>query len=165
MKHSETNSFNTFRARCCVHTHSNFFLLHRLRARFGPANVWVRIAHVFIQTKPFYHPNTLKRYWTMCTKKEVCVWRASVIARIYWNRLSRPPIVLALNTFSKWIYVCMYHSFMLKRVKQYLARHSNGRYAIHQTSCSLSLVVTICMRFIHVGPLHFLVLFAAKMRW
>lgn len=65
--------------------------------------------------------------WTMYKKRSMR----------YSENLLEPALSLALfdcariKHFSKWIYVCMYHSFMLKRVKQYLARNSNGRYALH----------------------------------
>lgn len=132
MKHSETNSFNTFSARRCFSMHIPF--------SSSVCIVWAgkRLnAHVFIQTKPFCHPNT----WTTWKKRSVWLWRVCVTVRIYWSRLAPPFSDCArIEHFSEWIYVCMYHSFMLERVKQYLARNSNAE---HRISCSLSLVARL----------------------
>lgn len=91
-------------------------------------------AHVLIQTKPFYIQILWKDFgrWK---KRSLCV---CALQREFIETSSLA--VLAFNTFWSEFMLCMYHLFILKRVKQYLARNSNGDtiyYTKHRVHCLL----------------------------
>lgn len=150
MNRSETNSFNTFNARCYFLFLFCFLPFVSSALAFGPVNVWMRM--FLIQTKPFYIQNTSKRYWTMNTQKNQSMF--GVCARTLQREFIETGSLNArshLTLFEVNLCSCTTHSFMVeKQVIQYLAWNSNGD--THQTSCFSSLVLTFCMRsFIHIA--------------